>query len=104
MLFNMHQLLCVYLVCTCHRGSTKLPKTQKSRNSCVGAPFPLHRSTQEPLKKNPPPNRRYSLTGSIICRWSHVHSIAVCGSVALQSWLQCSFGLGQFHADLRPQI
>src|ERR1700724_2914414 len=66
-------------------GPQTSPTPHKSRNSCVGAPVPPHQSTQEPLKKNQPPNRRHSLTCSFICRQSHVHSIAVGGSVAAQS-------------------
>jgi hypothetical protein len=48
---------------------------------------PLHRSNQEPLKKNQPPNKRHSLACSFICRGSHVTSNPVGGSVAAQSWL-----------------
>src|SRR6202035_3743530 len=87
MLFNMHQPPCAYLVCGWHRGCTKFPKTQKSRNSCLGAPFPLHQSNQEPCKKNQPPNRRRSLTCSFFCRVSCVPSITVGGSVVAQTWL-----------------
>src|ERR1700724_2921603 len=58
----------------------------KSKNFEIpGGYFTLHRSSQEPLKKNRPPHRIYSLTCSLICTNPCVPIWSVAGIVGPQT-------------------
>ena len=89
---RIYSLTCSLICSNPHGHSWSVPgpvphqSSPKPKNLEIpGGYFTLHRSSQEPLKKNRPPDRIYSLTCYLICTNPRMPIWSVAGIVGAQS-------------------